>query len=223
MAIVLKLLSFVGIASAFIFLTLAIASGLYILSEQVEEHTVFTKRLLTRIIYLILGVHILLLVVDGFPLWTTLFSVVANFVYLQNLKRFPFITLTSGTFIASCGCVVFNHYLWFRHFTDPSIPPYAIFKSNPHFGGPTHPPFAQVASFLGICVWLIPFALFISLSASDNVLPTTDPTADSGAAAKAKARSTGLAKLIIGTVYDWIKTASRALGYELDPTHGRIV
>ena len=41
--------------------------------------------------------------------------------------------------------------------------------------------FGQVASFFLFCVWLVPFALFVSLSAGDLVLPTsTDPDADSG-------------------------------------------
>lgn len=231
MAFVLLLLSYFGIASAFVLLTLAIASGLYILSEQVEEHTVTTKRLLTRIIHSIIIIHILLFLFDGFPLLNTCFSIFSNLVYLQNLKRFPFITLTSGTFIASCLCVVINHYLWFRHFTDPKIPPYAIYRSNPAYSGPTHPPFSQVASFLGLCVWLVPFALFISLSASDNVLPTmADPTAtgdsyedDNGPAAKAKRKSTGLAKAIIGYLYEGLIQVARVFGYELDPNHGRIV
>jgi len=34
------------------------------------------------------------------------------------------------------------------------------------------PSFTEIASFFGICVWLVPFALFVSLSASDNILPT---------------------------------------------------
>lgn len=242
MAFVLKLLSYFGISFAFIFLTLAIASGLYILSEQVEEHTVFTKRLLKRIIYIIIGIHILLLIFDEFPWKTTIFSILVNVIYLQNLKRFPFIQLTSGTFIASCGGVVLNHYLWFKFFTDPNIPPYAIYKTNPYYTGKTHPPFSHVASFLGLCVWLIPFALFISLSASDNVLPTSNfdelssssgqginnnnnngMGIDMGAAEKARKRSTGLAKAIIGYFYDGFLKISRSVGYEFDPNYGRII
>lgn len=225
---VLKLLSYVGIAFAFLFLTLAIASGLYFISEQVEEHTVFTKRLLTRIIYVVIAVHVLLLLFDGFPLKSTLFSIGANLVYLQNLKRFPFISLTSGIFITSCLCVLLNHYLWFRFFTDPSIPPYAIYRSNPFYEGPVHPPFAQVASFLGLCVWLIPFSLFISLSASDNVLPTSAEPSSSmqfeteTGAEKARRQSTGLAKSLINYVYGHAVTICRAAGYELDPNSGRI-
>ncbi|RGB31790.1 hypothetical protein C1646_642422 [Rhizophagus diaphanus] len=33
----------------------------------------------------------------------------------------------------------------------------------------------DVAAFFGICVWLIPFSYFISLSANDNALPSFDP------------------------------------------------
>lgn len=30
----------------------------------------------------------------------------------------------------------------------------------------------MIASYFGLCVWLVPFCLFVSLSAGDNVLPT---------------------------------------------------
>ena len=32
--------------------------------------------------------------------------------------------------------------------------------------------FMEVATFFGVCVWLVPFFLFLSLSANDNVLPS---------------------------------------------------
>ena len=31
--------------------------------------------------------------------------------------------------------------------------------------------FADIATFFGICVWLVPLFLFLSLSANDNALP----------------------------------------------------
>lgn len=34
------------------------------------------------------------------------------------------------------------------------------------------PTFTEIASYFGICVWLVPFALFVSLSAGENVLPS---------------------------------------------------
>ncbi|CAH1761642.1 11875_t:CDS:2 [Entrophospora sp. SA101] len=39
----------------------------------------------------------------------------------------------------------------------------------------------DIASFFGVCVWLIPFTYFISLSANDNALPSYDPNIYSNA------------------------------------------
>lgn len=79
------------------------ASGLYYLSELVEEHTVISKRLLTRLIYFIVVLQLLLCVVDKFPFWLTLLGIGSHVVYLGNMRRFPFVTLTDPLFITSCG------------------------------------------------------------------------------------------------------------------------
>ena len=74
--------------------------------------------------------------------------------------------------------VLLNHYLWFRHFSNPSVPTGHPLYSTP----PALPSFTEVASFFFLQVWLVPFALFVSLSAADNVLPSmgseyaTDPS-----------------------------------------------
>uniref|UniRef100_A0A060THA3 ARAD1D28908p n=1 Tax=Blastobotrys adeninivorans TaxID=409370 RepID=A0A060THA3_BLAAD len=220
---ILTLLSYVGTVTAFVLLILAIASGLYYLSEQVEEHTVWTKRFLVRAIYAIIGVHVLLWIIDGFPFWLTAFSIAAHVVYLQNLDRFPFIKLSSGMFIAGCVMVVLNHWLWFRHFSDPSLPPAAILRERPNYNGPTHPPFSQVASFFGICVWFIPFSLFISLSAGDNVLPTSvEVDEDETGASKARRHSAALAKVVVEKMWDIIGLVGARFGYDWD-RQGRIV
>ena len=41
-------------------------------------------------------------------------------------------------------------------------------------GGPVvkSPTFGDMATFFGLCVWLTPLFLFLSLSANDNTLPT---------------------------------------------------
>lgn len=223
MRLVLTLLSYVGILSGFLFLTLAIASGLYYLSEMVEEHTAITKRLLSRSILGIVALHVALLVIDGFPFWLTVLGIISQIVYLQNLKRFPYISLSSATFIATPICALVNHYLWFRHFTDPSIPPYGVLAERPYYKGPTHPPFAQVASFFGICVWLVPFALFISLSASDNVLPTTISPQTDDDSPSAKQKGTAIAKMLIDAAWYYIAMAANKLGYDLDTGHDRII
>ncbi len=82
---------------------LSTASGLYYLSELVEEHTVIAKRLLTRLIYFIIGLQSVLWLVDGLPLLLTLLGVISHVVYLGNMQRFPFVRLTDPLFLASCG------------------------------------------------------------------------------------------------------------------------
>lgn len=79
------------------------ASGLYYLSELVEEHTVFAKKLLYRLIYGVVAIQILLLVVDKFPIGLSALSVVSHGIYAQNLRRFPIVKLTDPLFLLSCG------------------------------------------------------------------------------------------------------------------------
>jgi hypothetical protein len=84
-------------------LTRLVASGLYYLSELVEEHTVLAKKLLYRLIYGVVGLQTLLLVVDGFPIGLSALSVVSHVIYAQNLRRFPIVKLTDPLFLLSCG------------------------------------------------------------------------------------------------------------------------
>ncbi|KAK5280072.1 erv26 superfamily protein, partial [Cryomyces antarcticus] len=98
---ILPLVGYLGVILGFTFLTLAIASGLYYLSEVVEEHTVFAKKLLTRLIYFTIALQLLLLV-DGFPIALSLLSVGSHVVYAQNLRRFPVVKLSDPLFVSSC-------------------------------------------------------------------------------------------------------------------------
>ncbi|KAF1950418.1 DUF396-domain-containing protein [Byssothecium circinans] len=165
---ILPLLGYIGVILGFAFLTLAIASGLYYLSELVEEHTVLAKRLLTQLIYGVIGIQLLLLVVDGFPLGLSALSIGSHVLYAQNLRRFPIVKLTDPLFLTSCGLVILNHYVWFRHFSAPPT----HHSSYPYTRDPSIPTFTEIASYFGLCVWLVPFALFVSLSAGENVLPS---------------------------------------------------
>jgi len=200
-----------GIGLGFGFLTLAIASGLYYLSELVEEHTVFAKRLLTRLIYLVIGIQVLLCLVDGFPFFLSLLSVVSHVVYLGNMRRFPIVKLSDPLFISSCVLVLLNHYFWFHHFSST-----AIYTPKSIYDQPYLPTFTEIASYFGLCVWLVPFSLFVSLSASDNVLPTIgseDPVGIPGAAGDGKGKRQGMAKVIVDTVRDWIGDLGKLAGW----------
>lgn len=209
----LQLLSYIGLVVGFVFLVLAIASGLYYISELVEEHTEPAKRILKRLIYGIITTHVLLLIFDKFPFWLSCFAIISNVVYLQNLHRFPYVQLSSPIFLMSCALVVCNHFLWINHFHNPYIPPLEI-RLKPGYTPPKIPSFTEVCSFFGLCVWFIPFALFVSLSANDNILPHH---------VEGKKKNNGLAKVVVANIREQVYAISRALGYELDPHHGQIV
>jgi hypothetical protein len=76
---------------------------LYYLSELVEEHTVFAKRFLSRLIYSVMVLDVLLCVIDRFPFWLTVLGIVSHVVYLGNMRRFPFVKLADPLFLLSCG------------------------------------------------------------------------------------------------------------------------
>ncbi len=68
-----------------------------------EEHTVFAKKLLSRLIYSIIAIQILLLVIDRFPTLLSLLSIASHAVYAGNLRYFPIVKLTDPIFMLSCG------------------------------------------------------------------------------------------------------------------------
>ena len=201
----------------------ATASGLYYLSELVEEHTVLAKKLLTRLIYLILAIQTLLWLIDGFPFMLSLLGCISHAVYAANLRKFPFVRLTDGVFISSCILVLINHYLCFRHFSAPRSRPPNYYRS----GSPVSytrddvPTFTEVAAFFGICIWLVPFALFVSLSAGDNVLPSMGSEMATGGGAgigsagmgMGREKNKGLAKAVVDGVREWASETGELMGF----------
>ncbi len=208
--IILGLLKYVGSLLAFVFLTLSIASGLYYISELVEEHSEFSRRVLKRMIYAVLGTHLLLIIFDRQPFFLTAFSAGAHYVYSLNLRQFPFIRLSSPIFITSCLLVAINHYLWFQHFAHPPRPKSDYDYYRARTDSQSYPTFGEISAFFGICVWLVPFSLFVSLSAGDNILPsTTDMTSTPTAGIK---KRPGLAKEAVDGVREWVQSTAEWLG-----------
>ncbi|AMD19853.1 HCL298Wp [Eremothecium sinecaudum] len=207
----LQLLALCGTILGFLFLTLSIASGLYYLSELIEEYSEPTRRFLTKAIYVIVGLHVLLLF-DGFPILLTFFSIASYFIHYQNLKQFPFVSLSSPTFICTCILVALNHYFWLRHFNDVEIPPQYL--SDPMYMPRKKASFTEVTSFFAICIWFIPFSLFVSLSAGENILPTTmgkkNDDYDSSNMMRRKASS--LVKVIIDSVREYFSKIASVVG-----------
>lgn len=149
------LLSWFATVVQICFATLAIAAGLYYLAEIVEEYTVYTAKLIKYLTLITLGIYIGLFLFEELSTTMILVGVVAQITHLMLLQNFPFFTMTSPSFLLSIALVVVNHYLAFQFF------------------GQNYYPFSEVMAYFTLCLWLVPFAFFVSLSANENVLPTT--------------------------------------------------
>lgn len=169
----IQVLAILGSLTGFVTITLSVAAGLYYFSEIIEENLQLTKRFLSKSILVISSILILLYLFDGFPFKLTLFTLFSNYVYNLNLRKFPNIQLSNPVFVASCLLAFLNHYLWFNHFNNPYIPTIDE-RLSPDFVPPYYPSFTEIASFFGICIWMFPFALFISISSNENGLPISE-------------------------------------------------
>jgi hypothetical protein len=160
--------------AALAFMTLSLASGLLYVSELIEEHSRLAKIIGQRGTYAIIVLHIALYISDSLPLAQTLFSIVCHVVYLQNFSStWPLISLSSLSFIASCIFAISDHFIWFFYFSRLTREARQV---SHLYRAPTHstaPGFSDIATFFGVCVWLIPLFLFLSLSANDHALPTS--------------------------------------------------
>lgn len=171
----IQVLAIAGTVAGFTCLTLSIAAGLYYFSEIIEENLQTTKRFLSKSLYVLSAILVLLALLDGFSIKLTLFSLFSYFVYSLNLKKFPNIQISNPIFIGSCLLAFLNHYLWFNYFNNPYIPSIDE-RLAPDFVPPYYPSFTEIASFFGICIWMFPFALFISISSNENGLPLSMDT-----------------------------------------------
>ncbi|KAG0148780.1 hypothetical protein CROQUDRAFT_669643 [Cronartium quercuum f. sp. fusiforme G11] len=181
----LHLISFIATLLALALVTICLASGLLYVAEIIEEHSQSAKKIGRQIVYVIIFVHFAIYFSDGLPLGLTLLGVTCHLVYLTNFsKSWPFISLTSPSFIASCLLVIVDHFAWFFYFADRARDPVRHHVSyrqpyrpawDDHFNRkPVTDPltFLDITTFFAFCIWLVPFFLFLSLSANDNVLPS---------------------------------------------------
>lgn len=125
------------------------------MAELVEEYTKVAAQVIRYLIFFALAVYSLFILLEDFPISMIVFGILSHVVYLIILDSFPYFNLTGFAFISGVILLLINHYLAFSYFAS-------VFH-----------PFSQVLGYFTICLWLVPFSFFISLSANDNVLPTT--------------------------------------------------
>merc|ERR1711931_180204 len=148
------ILSWIALIVQICLLTLCIAAGLYYLAELVEEYTVMTKRVIKYLILVVSCIYIGLIVFEGMPWTMTLTGLFSTLLYTTLLPNFPDIDLTAPSFILTLILVFVNHYLAFGYFAE-------VWYT-----------FGEVIGYFTVCLWLVPFSYFVSLSANENTLPT---------------------------------------------------
>ncbi|XP_069139455.1 protein TEX261-like [Argopecten irradians] len=148
------IISWIALLLQIIIITLSIAAGLYYLAELVEEYTVLTAKIIKYMIFSTSAVFVGLLLLEDFPLMMVVSGLLGNVAFFLVLKTFPYFVISSPAFVGSVVFVIINHYLAFQYFSSIWFP------------------FTDVLSYFTLCLWLVPFAFFVSLSANENVLPT---------------------------------------------------
>ncbi|KAH8305885.1 hypothetical protein KR018_000784 [Drosophila ironensis] len=151
----LYILGWISMGIQVVFLTLSIVAGLYYLAELAEEFTTATRKCILGFISFTIFVYICLIIFEDLPWSMTLCGLLAQGFHIAIMGGFPFVQLLSVPLLGALAMLGVNHFLAFRYFTSVYVP------------------FTQVLAYFTICMWIVPFALFVSLSANDSVLPTT--------------------------------------------------
>jgi len=150
----LWLLSWISLAIQICFVTLSLAAGLYYLAELVEEYTVATSKVIKWLTMITLVIYGCLFVFESLTTTMLVCGVAAQVLHYALLQNFPYFAVTSPAFIGAVAMTIVNHYLALQFFAE-----------NYHI-------FSEVMAYFTLCLWLVPFAFFVSLSANENVLPT---------------------------------------------------
>jgi len=120
----------------------------------VEEYTAKTKTIIQWIAKISIGLYIVFFITESFSWMMLICGLAAHVLHLFILRTFPEVRILSLEFIGSVVLLLANHYFAYKHFQD-------FFYS-----------LSEILGYFTLCLWLVPFALFVSLSANDQVLPT---------------------------------------------------
>ncbi|XP_056643439.1 protein TEX261 [Diorhabda carinulata] len=151
----LTLVTYIAIIIQIIFVTIAIAAGLYYLAELVEEYTSVAKKFIWWLNAFTFILYLSLWIFERFPTSMIVCGLLAQVTHFVILRNFPFVAFLSIEFVATVLFILINHYLAFSYFAT------------------VYHTFSEVIAYFTLFLWLVPFALFVSLSANDNVLPTS--------------------------------------------------
>lgn len=98
MGLVILLLSYVGILTHILFVTISFAAGLYYISEIVEEYSEKCKKIIKISTISTIVLYLLLAVSESFSWTMILCGLAAQLVHLAILRNFPNIKILSLEF-----------------------------------------------------------------------------------------------------------------------------
>lgn len=122
--------------------------------ELVEEYSEKAKKIIKITSQVTIVIYILFIVTENFSYSMIIFGIVAQLSHLLILRTFPEVKIVSMEFLAAFILIFVNHYLAYAHFQE-------LYYS-----------LSEILGYFTLCLWLVPFSLFVSLSANDQVLPT---------------------------------------------------
>lgn len=114
-----------------------------------------TKKVITIVAQTTIVLYIVFIFTDDFSWSIIVFGIFSQIIHLIILRNFPDVKLLSLEFIGGVILLFVNHWLAYQHF-----------ERNFHN-------ISEILAYFCLCLWLVPFALFVSLSANDQVLPTS--------------------------------------------------
>ena len=133
-------------------LAAAVSVALLVLLELVEERISLAQRV-TKYAICVVFVNYILLIVGGFPIMESSWSILSHVVYSVTLSYFPSLKAFSiGPIISAILCIVTN-LLWFHYLRDSSAD------------------FIQIIGFFFIQVWLVPLILMGSVILASMNIP----------------------------------------------------
>lgn len=213
----MRLLSVVGCLVGLSVSIYTLSTALYTISNQLESHTRTTKTWITRLLFFIIITHLLLWIGDDLSFYRTFWSLGNDLLYLEVMREFPQVKMTSLIFIASCIASVISHFTWYQYFTRPELPPHAIRGLIPNYKGHTLLTYTQLFSFFGILIWSVPLLLFLCINVNEYASPLSAAGDDDlEYDHDIKPQRKGLAKYVFGKIAHFGKSKSDMFSFSSD-------
>jgi len=153
MGYIMLLLHWTAFIVQILFLTVCVASGLFYLTELIEDYTQLSRKIFQWSNVAVIVTFVLLFLFEDISFIHTVLGLGMCASGYLVLQQFPTIEMLSWQFILMIAVMVCNHISAFLYFSDKYYS------------------FSQIISYFTVCVWLVPLQMILGLVAGENVLP----------------------------------------------------